>query len=264
MSLPKRNCILREQDHKYIWDPEGVAEPMRISVTGVVNYFKQIDYSKYPDAAPRGTHTHRAMERLAWDNMTLQDIKRRHAEGDELAGEIPVEDFLAFMDEDGHISPEGIDCSMWIETLQGGKIYTANDQPHPDGMDMGAFWADIDVIDTEYTMVSRRRSLGGQFDLMYRSSEGVTLLDVKTKSASWRGASKADVDSYKAQAGGYLFLLSNGDGKQKPIPWVDHCRTLVITPTKAQFLPPMQPDQCSLSFEDCWGTYSAEALALPF
>ena len=246
MPLPKRNAILREEDHKYIWDPEGVNEPMRISVTGVVNYFKQVNYDRYPDAAPRGTHTHRAMERLAWDNMQ------------------PGNHFFDFMDGDGHISPEGIDCSMWIETLQGGKIYTADSKPHPDGMDMGAFWADIEVIDTEYTMVSRRRSLGGQLDLLYRSSEGVTLLDVKTKSASWRGASKADIDSYKAQAGGYLFLLSNGDGKQKPIPWVDHCRTLVITPTKAQFLPPMQPDQCSLSFEDCWGTYSAEALALPF
>ena len=58
MPLPKRNCILDEATHRYRWDPEGVNEPMRISVTGVVNYFKQIDYSKYPDAAPRGTHTH--------------------------------------------------------------------------------------------------------------------------------------------------------------------------------------------------------------
>lgn len=246
MPLPKRNCLLDEASHCYRWDPEGVNEPMRISVTGVVSYFKQVDYSQFPEAAPRGTHTHRAMERLAWDNMQ------------------PGNHFLDFMDDDGHISPEGIDCSMWIETLQGGKIYTANNQPHPDGMDMASFWADIEVIDTEYTMVSRRRSLGGQFDLLYRNAGGVTLLDVKTKSASWRGASTADIDKYRAQAGGYLYLLSNGDGSQGPIPWVDYCRTLVITPTKALFLPPMEPDQCSLSFEGCWGSYSAAALSLPF
>ena len=151
----------------------------------------------------------------------------------------------------GHISPEGID---WACGSDAAKRSIPNNQPYPDGMDMADFWADIEVIDTEYTMVSRRRLLGGQYDLMYRSSEGVTLLDVKTKSASWRGAS-----------GRHRQL--QGPGRRLPVPAVQRRRQAevhplggpppnsVITPTKAP-LPPMQPDQCSLSFEDCWGTYS--------
>ena len=173
--LHKRNCILRESDHRYIWDPEGIAEEMAISVTGVTSFGKPpVDYSKWPEAAPRGTHVHRAMEALA--------------NGD------PLPD---------HISPEGIDCSKWIEKLMTGQI-----SPN---VSMSDFWDQMQTIACEHTLVHRRKSLGGQLDLLCLYNDRVILVDLKTKSASWKGASKDDIAAYKAQAGGYLYLIIDGD-----------------------------------------------------
>ena len=216
--LQPRNCILREEDHKYIWDPDGVAEQMRTSVTSVVNHGKPpVDYSAYPEAAPRGTHVHRAMEAKV-KGLTPPD---------------PV-------------SPEGIDCSAWFDQLNA-----------------MAFWDRIDLIASEYTMTDKRKSLGGQLDLLCVFKEKVLLIDLKTKSASWKGPSKDDIASYKAQAGGYLMLLQSGDDHHGGC-WVDSCRTLVVTPTQTKWLSPMDPDDCSFAWNDCWDRYSAYLDANPF
>ena len=135
--LHQRNCILRNADHRYVWDPEGLAEEMAISVTGVTSFGKPpVDYSKYPEAAPRGTHVHRAMEAIAI--------------GD------PLPD---------HISPEGIDCLDWYEQI--GSM---------------SFWEQAQTIAVEHTMVHRRKSLGGQLDLLCAYKDRVLLIDLKTKS----------------------------------------------------------------------------------
>ena len=216
--LHQRNCILRDADHRYVWDPDGLAEEMAISVTGVTSYGKPpVDYTKYPEAAPRGTHVHRAMEAIA--------------NGDSLPD---------------HVSPEGIDCLDWYEQI--GRM---------------EFWEKCQTIACEHTMVHRRKSLGGQLDLICAFKDKVILVDLKTKSASWSGPSKEDVASYKAQAGGYLYLLSDGDDAHGGC-MVDECRTLICTPNQTKWLPPMDPDDCYEAWENCWEKYCASAAAKPF
>ena len=214
--LQPRRCELRDSDHKYIWTPTG--EQMRTSVTSVVNHGKPpVDYSLYPEAAPRGTHVHRAMEAKV-KGLTMPD---------------PV-------------SPEGIDCSGWFDQLNA-----------------MAFWDRMDLIAAEYTMVHKRKSLGGQLDLLCVFKEQVLLIDLKTKSASWKGPSKEDIESYKAQAGGYLYLLTDGDDHHGGC-MVDECRTLVVTPNRVKWLSPMDPDDCYMAWEHCWDQYSAWLDANPF
>lgn len=222
--LHQRNCILREADHRYIWDPEGVAEEMAISVTGVISFGKPpVDYSRFPEAAPRGTHVHRAMEAIA--------------NGD------PLPD---------HISPEGINCLDWYEQI--GSM---------------TFWEQCQTIACEYTMTHKRKSLGGQLDLIceYTSPKTgeikILLIDLKTKSANWKGPSKEDLLSYRQQFGGYLYLISDGDDARGGC-WVDECRTLIVTPNQTKWLPPMDLEDCYLQWEDCWERYSASAALNPF
>jgi hypothetical protein len=112
-------------------------------------------------------------------------------------------------------------------------------------------------------MVSRRKSLGGQLDLLCAYKDHVMLVDLKSKSASWSGPSKDDIASYKSQAGGYLYLLSDGDDAHGGC-FVDQCRTLIVTPTQTKWLPPMDPDDCYEAWETCWDKYSASAALNPF
>ena len=215
-ALPLRPCELRESDHRYVWLPTG--EEMAASVTSVISHGKPpVDYSRWPDAAPRGTHVHRCMESLATGK--------------------PMPD---------PVSPEGIDCSAWYEQLQGMK-----------------FWEQIDVLAAEYTMVCRRKSLGGQLDLLCVYKGKTILVDLKTKSASWKAPSKEDIQGYKAQAGGYGMLLDSGDEAHGGC-WVDECRTLVITPTQVKWLPAMDPETCSFAWLECWERYEASQLINPF
>ena len=221
-ALAPRPCELRESDHRYVWLPTG--EEMAVSVTGVISHGKPaVDYSRYPDAAPRGTHVHRCMESMATGK--------------------PMPD---------PVSPEGIDCSTWYEQLQSMK-----------------FWDHIDVLAAEYTMVSRRKSLGGQLDLLCRYTSPKTgkttteLIDLKTRSASWKGPNKDDIDAYKKQAGGYHYLLDAGDEAHGGC-WVDAARILVITPTQVKWLPAFDLKDCSFAWEDCWDRYCAYTEANPF
>ena len=189
-----------------------------MSVTGVINHGKPpVDYSRYPDAAPRGTHIHRALESIVTGKPMPPPV-----------------------------SPEGIDCSDWFKQLQGTK-----------------FWDLIDVLAAEFTMVARRKSLGGQLDLLCRYKGKTILADLKTKSASWKGPSKEDIQVYQAQAGGYGMLLDSGDEAHGGC-WVDECRTLVVTPDRVKWLPAMDPKTCSIAWLDCWDRYCAYAAANPF
>lgn len=215
-ALAPRPCELRESDHRYVWLPTG--EEMAVSVTGVISHGKPpVDYSRWPDAAPRGTHVHRCMEALV------------------IGKTMPPP-----------TSPEGIDCSAWYEQLQGMK-----------------FWDQIDVLAAEFTMVARRKSLGGQLDLLCRYKDKTILVDLKTKSASWKAPSKEDIQGYQAQAGGYGMLLDSGDEAHGGC-WVDECRTLVVTPDRVKWLPAMDPKTCSIAWLDCWERYCAYAATNPF
>jgi len=219
--LPIRNCILEEESHKYYWDPEGINEEMVISVTGVTNFFKP-PYSGPPSAGWRGTHVHRAME--------------AKANGDPLPN---------------NVSPEGIDCTDWIEVLI--------NLP---------FWNYVEVLGSEYTMVSRRRGLGGQLDLLVQKEDGSKcLIDLKTKNANWEGPTEKDKISWMTQAGGYLDLLTTGDGAGMPI-WVEKAVTLVVTPKKAVWVPghgeSYDMHEVAHLWSDAWLTYLAYQKANPF
>ena len=145
-----------------------------------------------------------------------------------------------------HISPEGVDCLPWFKQLSG-----------------MSFWEKIELLASEYTMIHRRKSLGGQADLICKYKGKTLLIDLKTKSLNWKGASKAEIAKYKAQAGGYSYLLDAGDHAHGGC-WVDQCRTLVVTPTFIKWLPPMDPQACSDAWADCWDRYSAYVHANPF
>nr|BAR36007.1 DNA replication factor Dna2-like nuclease [uncultured Mediterranean phage uvMED] len=221
-ALPLRPCELRESDHKYVWLPTG--EEMAVSVTGVISHGKPpVDYSRWPEAAPRGTHVHRCMEALVTGKTMPPST-----------------------------SPEGIDCSDWFKQLQGMK-----------------FWDHIDLIAAEYTMCHTRKSLGGQLDLLCRYTSPKTgkttteLIDLKTKSASWKAPSKEDIQAYEAQAGGYGMLLDSGNEAHGGC-WIDAARILVITPNQVKWLPAMDPKDCSFAWEDCWDRYSVYLTANPF
>lgn len=251
--LHQRNCILRESDHRYIWDPEGIAEEMAVSVTGVTSFDKPpVDYSRWPEAAPRGDHVHRAMEALANNQTEVAICEHAEAAGDENAWEAGPESWARFMDEHGTTSPEGIDCSAWIDQLV--------------AMD---FWSEMQTIATEHTMVKRSKSLGGQLDLIAERTNPKTgevtiqLIDLKTKSASWNGPSKADLLAYRQQFGGYLYLISDGDDARGGC-WVDECRTLIVTPEKTEWLPRFGLEDCYMQWEDCWLRYSLHQELNPF
>ena len=218
--LPKRPCTLDLDRHKYIWTPTG--EEMTTSVTSVIKHGKPpVDYSKFPEAAPRGTHTHRLMEALAT--------------GEALPNSI---------------SPEGIDCSDWFEQLSDGVLNKTT------GFRMSDFWKEVEVLACEYVMVDRKKSLGGSLDLLCVFRGDCWLLDLKTKGKSWTGPKPEDIQEYKSQAGGYLALLHSGDDAG-PGQIVDHARTLVVTPTQVKFLPLMDVDHCYFDWLDCWDRYAA-------
>ena len=136
------------------------------------------------------------------------------------------------------VSPEGIDCADWFTQLQGMK-----------------FWDQIEVLACEYTLVNIKKSLGGQLDLLCKYKGKTLLVDLKSKSANWSSPHRNDLLSYSQQAGGYLDLLQTGDDAVSP-PWVDECRTLVVTPHTVKWLSAMQPDDCSSDWLDAWGLYA--------
>ena len=144
------------------------------------------------------------------------------------------------------MSPEGIDCTAWFNQLEA-----------------MTFWNEIQTLACEFTMVHRRKSLGGQLDLLCKYKGKTLLVDLKTKSDRWTGASKEDRYSYAAQAGAYGYLLDSGDGAQGGC-WVDECRTLVVTPNKTQWLSKMTPEECFLAWEERWDSFCAGRSLTPF
>ena len=113
--LAPRRCHLRDSDHRYVNEVTG--EEMGISVTGVTSFFKP-PYDGPPEAAWRGTHVHRLMYFKA-------------------TGELPPG-----CDHLGTHSPEGIDCTDWIQQL--GSM---------------SFWDQIETLGAEFTMINSSESV---------------------------------------------------------------------------------------------------------
>ena len=210
-----RPVILREEDHKYIYEPTG--QQMKVSVTAVTNWFK--DRSRFGSNTTQrdiGIHVH------AW--------LHEHVNG-------RAEIF------DRHC-PEGHDCSPWIEALLADEDLK-----------------EARILASEFTMCDRRKSLGGQLDLLVELEGKIILVDLKTKSEKWNGASKKDKLDYAAQAGGYMHLWYQGDDSKGSCQYeIAEAQTLICQPNNVVWLDPYSPKKCLSAWEDCWGKYAAAAL----
>ena len=166
--LRSRNCTLDLESHRYIWDPHGARIPMRVGVTGVTNHGKDPErfrgYEALPIAAPTSTGAWRPWPKTR--SCRLASVL------------------------------EGIDCSDWFDQLHHGEISK--------GLTMSDFWKEAEILATEYTMVSQKRSLGGQLDLLVKFRGSTWLVDLKTKSASsyQRSQRRRPRSDTRAQAGG--------------------------------------------------------------
>lgn len=224
--LRPRNCRLDEATHKYFWDPDGENIQMAISVTGVIAAGKPpVDYSKYPEAAPRGTHVHRCMEALA-TGAAMPD---------------PV-------------SPEGIDCGEWFRVLQELPLWSHCDVLATEYTMTKRRWS----LGGQLDLLVRKDNRTVLIDLKTKSEKW----DLPKPKSRWYGDWEKTVQGYKAQAGAYADLLESGDQAQPC--WIDEFRTLIVTPSHHQWLDGYTPYEVSHAWQDAWLTYLAHKQANPF
>ena len=126
---------------------------------------------------------------------------------------------------------------------------------------MTDFWKEAEVLGTEFTMVSQkrsaRRSAGPAGEVQRLRCGCVTRRQISQLQQQF----KEDRAGYAAQAGGYLWLMDEGDGaKDERPPYVEKCRTLIVTPKKVDWLTAMDPTDCAMQWEEAWGAYSAASL----
>ena len=224
--LKPRDCVLDEATHKYFWNPGGQNIQMAISVTGVIAAGKPpVDWSKYPEAAPRGTHVHRCMQALA--------------EGTDLPD--PV-------------SPEGIDCSEWFRVLQGLPLWGHCDVLATEYTMTKRRWS----LGGQLDLLVRKDNRTVLIDLKTKSANW----DLPKPKSRWYASWEETVKGYRAQAGAYADLLETGDQSQPC--WIDEYRTLIVTPSHHVWLPAMDPYEVSHAWADAWQTYLAHKQANPF
>jgi hypothetical protein len=224
-ALRPRNCVLDEKSHRYYWDPKGENIQMAISVTGVIAAGKPpVDYSKYPEAAPRGTHVHRAMQALA--------------EGKDLPD--PV-------------SPEGIDCSEWFRVLQDVPLWGNVDVQACEYVMTRRKWSLGGSLDLLVEKDGKRTLI----DVKTKSAKWEL---PKPRSRFYDDWEKT-LQGYKAQAGAYADLLETGDDGGPC--WIDSYRTLIVTPNFHKWIS-FDEYEASHAWADAWQTYLAHKQANPF
>ena len=224
-ALRPRNCVLDEETHRYFWDPDGENIQMAISVTGVIAAGKPpVDYTKYPEAAPRGTHVHRAMQALA--------------EGTDLPD--PV-------------SPEGIDCSEWFRVLQEVPLWGNVNVLACEYVMTHRRWSLGGSLD----LLVERDGKRCLIDLKTKSEKWELPQPGSRFYSDW----EKTMQGYKAQAGAYADLLETGD-QAEPC-WIENYQTLIITPSHHQWLS-FDGYEASHAWQDAWCTYLAHKQANPF
>ena len=224
--LKPRNCVLDEASHKYFFDPQGKNIEMAISVTGVIAAGKPpVDYSRFPEAAPRGTHVHRCMEALANGN-----------------------------DLPDPVSPEGIDCSEWFRVLQELSLWDQCDVLACEYTMTKRRWS----LGGQLDLLVRKDGRTVLIDLKTKSEKW----SLPKRSDRWYADWEKTVWGYKAQAGAYADLLESGDQAQPC--WIDEYRTLICTPSHHVWLPAYTPSEVSHAWSDAWLTYLAHKQANPF
>ena len=225
-ALRPRNCRLDDETHRYYWDPDGKNVEMAISVTGVISAGKPpVDYSRFPEAAPRGTHVHRCMEALATGSAMPPTT-----------------------------SPEGIDCSEWFRVLQELPLWGQCDVLATEYTMTKSRWS----LGGQLDLLVRKDGRTILIDLKTKSRSW----ELPSPKSRWYASWEETVKGYRAQAGAYADLLETGDQSQPC--WIDESRTLIVTPSHHQWLPAMDPYEVSHAWSDAWCTYLAIKQANPF
>jgi len=110
---------------------------------------------------------------------------------------------------------------------------------------------DAQVIATEYRLCDARKSIGGSFDFLLKTSTGeIVLGDLKTVGSKSRARSREPATE---QLGAYLAMLID----HHPALHVDKCVTVVSGPKECRVIR-QNPDECVEPWLDSWDRYQFE------
>ena len=110
---------------------------------------------------------------------------------------------------------------------------------------------DAQVIATEYRLCDARKSIGGSFDFLLKTSTGeIVLGDLKTVGSKSRARNREPATE---QLGAYLAMLID----HHPALHVDKCVTVVSGPKECRVIR-QNPDECVEPWLDSWDRYQFE------
>jgi|TARA_R100000084_G_scaffold105597_1_gene63148 hypothetical protein len=110
---------------------------------------------------------------------------------------------------------------------------------------------DAQVIATEYRLCDAKKSIGGSFDFLLKTSTGeIVLGDLKTVGSKSRARNREPATE---QLGAYLAMLID----HHPALHVDKCVTVVSGPKECRVIR-QNPDECVEPWLDSWDRYQFE------
>ena len=110
---------------------------------------------------------------------------------------------------------------------------------------------DAKVIATEYRLCDAKKSMGGSFDFLLKTSSGeIVLGDLKTVGSKSKARTREPATD---QLGGYLAMLID----HHPAVHVNKCVTVVAGPNECRVIR-QDPDDCIEAWLDSWDRYKFE------
>jgi len=110
---------------------------------------------------------------------------------------------------------------------------------------------DAKVIATEYRLCDAKKSMGGSFDFLLKTSTGeIVLGDLKTVGSKSKARTRGPATD---QLGGYLAMLID----HHPAVHVNKCVTVVAGPNECRVIRE-DPDDCIEAWLDSWDRYKFE------
>lgn len=110
---------------------------------------------------------------------------------------------------------------------------------------------DAKVIATEYRLCDAKKSMGGSFDFLLKTSSGeIVLGDLKTVGSKSKARTREPATD---QLGGYLAMLID----HHPAVHVNKCVTVVAGPNECRVIR-QEPDDCIEAWLDSWDRYKFE------
>lgn len=134
-----------------------------------------------------------------------------------------------------HLSGEGIifenRWAPWIDPLLDCKLFQG-----------------VEVIAIEHRLCDAKKSLGGSFDFLLNTPDGIVLGDLKTVKTKAAGKRR---EAATSQLGAYVAML----GDNYPFLPIDQCVTVVSAPDECRVLN-QDPDECLGHWVDTWDLYN--------